>query len=45
MISGAEYNVGLHYFYDDLPLEVDLEKAETYFGELQVKAMQMLIIN
>ena len=26
----AEYNVGLHYFYDDLPLEVDLEKAETY---------------
>ena len=27
----AEYNVGLHYFYDDLPLEVDLEKAETYF--------------
>ena len=26
----AEYNVGLHYFYDDLPLEVDLGKAETY---------------
>ena len=26
----AEYNVGLHYFYDDLPLEVDLEKAEIY---------------
>jgi TPR repeat protein len=26
----AEYNVGLHYFYDDLLLEVDLEKAEMY---------------
>lgn len=29
-LPSAEYNVGLHYFYDDLPLEVDLEKAETY---------------
>ena len=27
----AEHNLGLHYLYEDLPLEVDLEKAEKYF--------------